>query len=181
MLFRSGQSPETAIGLSLPFALLAQWVGIFFNTAYVGIAHKCDQYAAEANTEKFAKIVIYGLVFKALCVGVLVFLCAYALQAPIQTFVNAFPTWLVHGFEIAGGLLPAVGLGLLLRVTLKKENAAYLFLGFIMATFLAMPNVLPIAIVGCSLAYINYLYEKKIDDASTMITLNEGGGDDDGI
>ncbi|MFU7517200.1 PTS mannose/fructose/sorbose/N-acetylgalactosamine transporter subunit IIC [Clostridium sp. HCS.1] len=179
--YTTGQSAETAIGLSLPFALLAQWVGIFFNTVYVGIAHKCDEYAKEADTEGFKRIVYLGVVIKAVAVAVLVFLCSYALQGPIQSFVNAFPEWLVHGFEIAGGLLPAVGLGLLLMVTLKKENAPYLFLGFIMATFLDMPNVVPIAIVGVALAFINYMYEKKIDSSAAVNTVNNNGGDEDGI
>lgn len=179
--YTTGQSPETAIGLSLPFALLAQWVGILFNTAYVGVAHKCDSYADKADTEGFKNIVILAIVFKAAVIGLLVFLCTYALQGPIQAFVNSFPTWLVHGFEIAGGILPAVGLGLLLMVSLNKDNAPYLFLGFVMATFLDMPNVLPIAIVGVCLAYINYIHEKKVDEASAMITVSDAGGDEDGI
>lgn len=179
--YTTGQSAETALGLSLPFALLAQWLGIFFNTVYVGIAHKCDDYAQKADTVNFSKLVLAGWIFKALTTGVLVFLCSYALQSPIQAFVNSFPTWLIHGFEVAGGILPAVGLGLLLMVTLNKENAPYLFLGFVMATFLNLPNVLPIAIVGVCLAYINYMHEKKEDAASSMITVSDGGGDEDGI
>ncbi|MCD7839171.1 MAG: PTS sugar transporter subunit IIC [Erysipelotrichaceae bacterium] len=178
--YTTGQSAETAIGLSLPFALLAQWVGIFFNTVYVGVAHKCDEYAAKADTASFTRLVFGAMFLKAACIALIVFLCAYALQTPIQNFVNTFPEWLVHGFEISGNLLPAVGLGLLLMVTLNKDNAPYLFLGFIMATFLDMPNVLPIAIAGACLAYINYQYEKKIDDASSHITIADGG-DDDGI
>lgn len=63
-------------------------------------------------------------------------------------------------------------------VTLNKDNAPYLFLGFIMATFLNLPNVLPIAIVGVALAYINYMYEKKIDDKTSMVTVTVGGEED---
>lgn len=179
--YTTGQSAETAIGLSLPFALLAQWVGIFFNTVFVGIAHRCDKLAENGDVTGFRNTVYAGLLIKSVTIGVMVFLCAYALQGPIQNFVKSFPTWLVHGFEIAGGLLPAVGLGLLLMVTLRKENAPYLFLGFIMATFLDIPNVMPIAIAGVCLAYINFMYEKKIDDAAATVTIQDGGGDEDGI
>lgn len=179
--YTTGKSPETALGLSLPFALLAQWMGILFNTLYVGIAHKCDEYAKEGNTESFKRIVYLGMFGKALAVGILVFLCSYALQGPIQAFVNLFPQFLIHGFEVAGGLLPAVGLGLLLMVTLKKENAPYLFVGFIMATFLDMPNVIPIAIIGIALAFINYMYEKRFDQVASSVHLSDDGGDQDGI
>lgn len=179
--YTTGQSAETALGLSLPFALLAQWIGIFFNTVYVGIAHKLDGYAKEGNDKAFRNLVYSGILIKAGTVALVVFLCSYALQAPIQQFVNTFPTWLIHGFEIAGGLLPAIGLGMLLMVTLKKENAPYLFVGFIMATFLDMPNVLPVAIIGIVLAYINYNYEKRLDEAGAQVTVSTEGEFEDGI
>lgn len=180
--FTTGQSADAAIGLSLPFALLAQWIGILFNTAYVSVAHKCDGYAKEGNAAAFTRTVLAAMFFKAFVVALTVFLCSYALQAPIQAFVNSFPEWLIHGFEVAGSLLPAVGLGLLLMVMLKKDNVAYLFLGFIMATFLDMPNVLPIAITAACLAYINYKHEKKADEAVAAVAANGvTGGESDGI
>lgn len=178
----TGQSAEAAIGLSLPFALLAQWLGIFFNTVYVSIAHKCDGYAKNADIKGFNAIVPLAICIRASVIALFVFLCSFALQAPIQAFVNAFPEWLVHGFEIAGGLLPAVGLGLLLMVMMKKNNIAYLFLGFIMATFLDLPNVLPIAIVATALAYINYKHEKDADAVLAQAgAAPSDGGDSDGI
>ena len=177
----TGQSAETAIGLSLPFALMAQWLGIFFNTAYVGVAHKCDEYAKKGDDKGFRNIVYGALILRAGAMALLIFLCTYALQGPIQQFVNAFPEELIHGFSIAGGLLPAIGLGMLLMVTLKGENMPYLFLGFVMATFLDMPNVMPVAIVGACFAAINYIYEKRMDALSSNVTINDVGGEEDGI
>ena len=66
-------------------------------------------------------------------------------------------------------------------VSLNKENAPYLFLGFVMATFLDLPNVLPIAVVGVCLAYINYMHEKKVEESTAKITVNDFGGEEDGI
>ncbi len=181
LAYTTGQAPETTIGLSLPFALLSQWVGIAFNTAFVAVAHKCDKHAEAADADGLTKTVWTAIIIKSAVIGLLAFCYTYALQAPIQAFVNAFPTWLVHGFEVAGGILPAVGLGLLLMVSLNKDNAPYLFLGFVMATFMNLPNVLPIAITGVALAYINFMHEKKLDDASANIAVSVDGGDEDGI
>lgn len=181
--YTTGQSAGAAIGLSLPFALLAQWVGILFNTAYVWVAHKCDAYAAEADVKGFERMIPLAMCFKAAVIALLVFLCSFALQGPIQIFVNAFPAWLIHGFEIAGGLLPAVGLGLLLMVMMKKNNIVYLLLGFIMATFLDLPNVLPVAIAAVCLAYINYRHEKRADEVAALVSASghADGGESDGI
>jgi len=181
LAYTTGQSPETALGLSLPFALLAQWVGIFFNTFFVVYVHKFDAYAKDADADSFKKLFISGIFLRAGADAIVVFLCAFALQAPIQSFVNTFPTFLIHGFEIAGGVLPAVGLGLLLMTTLRQENLPYLFVGFLMATFLTMPNVLPIAIAGAALAAINFMYEKKIDSALSQAVTPTDGGESDGI
>jgi len=96
--------------------------------------------------------------------------------------VDSFPTWFIHGFEIAGGLLPGVGLALLLVVMLKKQNVAYLFIGFIMATFLNVGNVLPIAIVAGAIAFISFqndMKDKKFEEALEAAKL--GGSQNDGI
>ena len=178
--YTTGQSAETALGLSLPFALLAQWYGIVCNSLFAFIAHRCDAAAEKADTKAFRKWTWSGVFIVAIGYAVMVFLCAYAAQSAIQAFVNTFPVWLVHGFEVAGNLLPAIGLGLLLMVTLKKQNAPYLLIGFIMATFLDMPNVLPIAIVGIALAAINFMYNKKIDDTAAKAVVYDGG-EEDGI
>jgi PTS system galactosamine-specific IIC component len=172
----TGQSAEVALGLALPFALLAQWVRIGFNTAYVWVAHKCDQHASEGDYKGFTKTVLSAMVFKALTIGVEVFLCSYALQTPIQAFVSSFPSWLVHGFEVAGGLLPAVGLGLLLMVIFRADNAPYFFIGFVMATFMNLPNVLPIAITGTAIAFIVYQFDKRTDSVTTIGSNGSSGG-----
>jgi PTS system galactosamine-specific IIC component len=181
--FTTGQSPETALGLALPFALLAQWVGILFNTFYVAVAHRCDKHAADGDYRGLTRTVLLAMFFKAFVIGLDVFLCAFALQSPIQSFVETFPEWLINGFSVAGGILPAVGLGLLLMVIFRKDNAPYFFIGFVMATFMDLPNVLPIAIVGAAVAFIVYQIDKRTDElessgptlGGTLNGSNEGG------
>ena len=73
----------------------------------------------------------------------------------------------------------AAGLAMLLLTTLKPETYPYLFIGFVMATFLKMPNVLPVAIIGTSLAAIDYMYQKRFDEQKAEAI--DDGGDSDGI
>jgi PTS system galactosamine-specific IIC component len=191
LAYTTGQTPEAALGLSYPFALLAQALGILFKTLYSFVPHKLDAYAAEGNVKSFNGLIVAVTVLQSLVFGVVIFLCVYALQAPIQAFVNAFPTWVTHGFEIAGGVLPAVGLAMLLLTTLKPETYPYLFIGFIVECVLAnivtsdgtavFANVLPVAVLGTALAAINYAYEKKIDETAAKISSVSNGGDSDGI
>ena len=101
----------------------------------------------------------------------------YGREIETQTVYKSFMIYIVATLIVC---LSTLGLGLLLMVTLKKQNAPYLFIGFIMATFLDMPNVLPIAIVGIALAAINFMYNKKIDDTAAKAVVYDGG-EEDGI
>ena len=179
--YTTGQSAEAALGMSLPFALLAQWMGIICNTTFAGFLKPLDDAAAKADTKKFASIVIFGLLLKAALYGVLIFLSAYALQTQITIFVNSFPEFLIHGFEIAGGLMPAVGLALLLVVMLKKQNIAYLFIGFIMATFMDLGNILPVAIAAVAIAFLDYLNDQNLMKKAEELAGAKGGSEDVGI
>ena len=179
--YTTGQSAEAALGLSYPFALLAQAIGILFNTVYSVVPERLDAMAKEADDRGFLRLMIGATVLKSVVLAVLMFLCTYAMQAPIQAFVDTIPDWTIHGLEVAGGILPAVGLAMLMLTMLKGETTPYVFIGFVMATFIEMPNVLPVAIVGCALAYINYLYERRIDAASAATPARMEGDDEDGI
>lgn len=176
LAYTTGVKAETALGLSLPFALLGQWVGIFFNTVYAGWMPVADKACEKADVKGLRNVLIYAAVIKALTIAILMFLAAYAAQQPIANFVAVFPVWLIHGFEVAGGLLPAVGLALLLKVMLKGNLIPYLLFGFLVATFINIGNVLPVAIIGCAIAYLNYLAEKKKQNVAVEGGYNENEG-----
>jgi PTS system galactosamine-specific IIC component len=178
MAYTTGQSVDAALGLSLPFALLAQWFGIFCNSSFAMFLEPLDKAAAEGNTKKYTTIILISWMITGTGYALMTFLSAYALQGPIQTFVNNFPAWLVHGFEVAGGLLPAVGLTLLMVVMLKKENVAYLFLGFLMTTFTNVGNILPVAVAAIAVAFLGYLRDEQMKKVTVVA---DGGAEDDGI
>lgn len=164
-----------ALGLSLPFALLAQYLPLIARSLFSGLMPKLDAYAKAGESKKITRLVLCGPLMYMIMYAVLIFLSVYAMQAPIVAFVNSFPEFLVHGLKTAGNLLPGIGLPCLLRVMLKKENISYLFIGFLMATYLELGNVLPIAIAGAAIAFISYLSEKS------KVSMVENRGDEDGI
>lgn len=182
----TGHSAATAIGLSLPFSILMQYIILFYYSAFSVFTKKLDEYALEADTKKFSQLVLLPTIIVALTYSLFTFLCVYGAQEPMRNLVNAMPTWLSHGFEIAGGILPAVGFGLLLKSMLKTRYIPYLLLGFTAACFIKFGNLMPIAVIGISLALIEYNQSKKDRDRDRkMKELEElalnGGGENDGI
>lgn len=173
----TGTSVEAALGLSLPFALLMQWILVFYNTSFAGFLRLLDRDAAKGDTRKFMNTVMLGTWITAVTYALVVFLSAYAMQKPIADFVSTFPEWLVRGFKIAGGLLPGVGLALLLRSMLNLSNISFLLIGFLMATYLTLNGVLPIAIAAFAIALLIFLKDRE--SARSIATSN--GGTQDGI
>lgn len=173
--YTSGVSAEAALGLSLPFALLGQWIGMILSTLYSGLMKFADDICARGDVAALGRLIALAAFGKALVSAVVIFLSAYLIQEPITVLVSQFPEWLIHGFRVAGNLLPGVGLALLLKVMLKVDNVAYLFIGFIIATYVEMGNVLPIAIIAVCITFLSYINSKDKQ------AYDVGGVDDDGI
>ena len=178
----TGHNAATAIGLALPFSILMQYIILFYYSIFSVFMGKADKYASEANTKAFARITILPMVIVALTYGVVVFLSGYLAQAPMKALVNAMPQWLSHGFEIAGGILPEVGFGLLLKVMLKGRFVPYLLIGFVAACFIKFGNLLPVAVIGAACALYQFYNDKeKMQLESRLATSNNGGDYEDGI
>ena len=186
LAFTTGHSPATAIGLALPFSILMQYIILFYYSAFSVLTKKLDEYAAKAETRKFAFLVLTPTVIVALSYGIIAFLCVYGAQEPMRSLVNAMPVWLSHGFEIAGSILPAVGFGLLLKSMLKAEFVPYLLLGFTAACFIKFGNLMPVAVIGIALAFIEFYRDRKDEEKSKKLqaaldSIKSDGDDNDGI
>lgn len=175
-------SPATAVGLSLPFAMLMQYIILMYYSLFSGFMPGLDKAAENADTKKFNRFIGFSVVLMALTFFVVIFLSAYAAQAPMASLVKAMPTWLIHGFELAGGVLPAVGFAMLLKVLLRVNYVPYLLLGFVVASFINYSNVLPAAVIGAVFAMIDFFNNKQNQKLQAQIDeVRENGGSEDGI
>lgn len=181
-------SPQTTMGMALPFAMLMQYILLFYYSSFSLFLPKFDKYAAEGNVKKFVRLNYWPLTIVTLSFGIMAFLCAYAAQAPMRVLVTNMPHWLTHGFEIAGGILPAVGFAMLLKVMLKGKYFPFLLLGFVMAGMLPFSNVLPEALIGLVFALVEFYHStenkklnKEIEELKASGVNNDGGGMNDGI
>lgn len=169
-----------AMALALPFSFLMQYIILFCYSTFSFFMKGADKAAEEADTAKIVKINMTCTGIIALLYGIVVFLCAYVAQDAMKAFVEILPEWLTHGFEVAGGILPAVGFAMLLKVMLKGEFVPYLLIGFVIACFLDFSNLLPIAVVGVALALFVYNIEKSVKaNAAVKNTVEED--EEDGI
>lgn len=182
LAYTTGSDPGAAMALALPFSFLMQYVIIFFYSSFSLFMKGADQAAEEVDINKIYRINIICTSIVALAYGIVVFLCAYLAQDAMRVLVENMPAFLTHGFEVAGGLLPAVGFAMLLKVMLKREFMPFLLIGFTISCFLEFSNVLPIAIVGVALALFVYNLDKdRADMLSKISTMAVKEEEEDGI
>lgn len=165
----NGGSPLTSISLSLPFSFMMQYVILFFYTTYSFAMKFADEAAEEADTAKISIINFTLGGITASSYFIIVFLSTYLAQDSIRWIVSNMPEWLTHSFTILGGILPAIGFGILLKMQLRMETLAYFIIGFLLVVYGSFGNLLPIALIGFALALINYYgvsskTEKKGDE-----------------
>ncbi|MBM3114333.1 PTS galactosamine transporter subunit IIC [Jeongeupia naejangsanensis] len=156
----AGVDPKTAIGLGLPFSLLMQYIILFYYSAFSMFMPKVERYVSENNTAGLGRMSLLMTLIVACTYALVVFLCAYSAQGAMQALVKSMPAWLSHGFEVAGGILPAVGFGLLLRVMLKMQYVPYLLAGFLFVCYVQIQNLLPVAVMGAAFALFVYFNSK---------------------
>lgn len=173
--YTTGKDPATAIGLALPFSFLMQYIILFYYSSFSLFMNKLDKCAENVDTNGIVKINIITTAIVAVTYGIVVFLSTYVAQDAMQALVNSMPEWLTHGFEIAGGILPAVGFGMLLKVMLKKQFIPYLLIGFFVACFIKFSNLLPVAVVGTAFALFTYNLDK---DREKLVKSSSSEGDD---
>ena len=171
---------KIAIGLALPFSFLMQYIILFYYSVFSFFMKKADKYAEDVEIKKFYFLNLVTTLIVGVSYAIVIFVSSYVAQEAVQNLVNSMPGWLTHGFEVAGGILPAVGFGLLLRVMLQKQYVPYLIIGFVVASFLKFSNLLPVALLGTAFAIYEYFNQKKIEEAA-MNARDRGDDDNEGI
>ena len=82
-----------------------------------------------------------------------------------QNLVQLIPEWLTNIITAIGGMLPALGMAVLLKMLLSSAPLiSYFIIGFIAVTALKLP-IFTIALIGIALALISFLNNSKREAA----------------
>ncbi len=153
----AGATPEYAVGISVPLSLLGV-VAIYsvasFNTVFV---HLQEKWIDEGKLIQATRIPIYSNISQFVVRFFPIFLACYFGSGLVANLVAMIPPQLGDIFQVLGGILPAVGFGLLIKYTLKlNRELLFVLIGFIMVSVLKMP-IIPITVIAAFVAYIDYL------------------------
>lgn len=172
-----GAGVEVAIPIAVPLGIIGLQIKTLLYVGVVGpFAIKFDKLAADGNETGIAKL-HFGLWFLQWFLYALIpfFAILFGSEAT-QRVLEQIPEVIVHGLSIAGSLLPAVGMAMLLKILWDSKLFVYFLLGFVLLAYFKVPMI-AIAVIAVIIAVVTVgrdLDLKKIQDKLRGSVANSG-------
>ena len=159
-----------ALAVGLPVGLLAIQLEVVVRIVNNFVAHKMQN---DNNAGKWGRMNREAWLGPAICslqtvIPTIIVVC---FGANVVNFILKFiPEWVTNGLSIAAGMLPVVGIGMLMRYMPVKKFLPFILIGFVLSAYLNVP-VLGIAIVGFAAAFWYFTTELRKSDATEAVTV----------
>lgn len=175
----SGQGAEFGITLAIPIGLLMIQLDILARFSNTFFQHRAEKYVELGNYGAASRMNLLGLIPQSLSRMLPVFLAVVFGSAFVESVVNYLPMWLMNGLKTAGGILPALGIAILLRYLPIGKNITFLIIGFFLAAYLKVP-VLGVALVGLAFAILSFQIDESKssnnnEEQTTNTAVSAGG------
>lgn len=161
----TGQTAEQAIVVAIPAAVFVQMCITFLFTAFSPLMSTADKYAQTLNFKGIANLNYLGMSILFVFYFFIAFAAIYFGAEAARGLVSLIPKWITDGLQMAGGLMPAIGFGILLNIMLQRQYIAYFLMGFLLAAYFQQP-LLAIALVGVAFALIEYYLREAVPQGS---------------
>lgn len=166
----TNSTPEEALTIAIPIAVLGQFFGTLLRTILSGLNHRVDKLIDDGEFKKARMVHIYwGTTLYSLSYFIPIFLSIYLGTDVVKSFISAIPEWLTNGLALAARIMPAYGLALLLGMMMTKKNVVYMFAGFLLAAYFKL-DLTAISLFAVVIALI--LRELKFGDNNQESKIN---------
>jgi len=155
-----GLDAASAITLGTAVGLLGTIIFFTRMSVDAAFAHRADAFAEKGDIGGVSRAnwvwpQIFLFIISFFPATIAVYLGANVVGDAIVWLGTNAP-WVLRGFQIAGGLLPAIGIAMNMRFIFRGSVMPYYFIGYILAVTAGSGiNIVGIAIVGAALAWIH--------------------------
>jgi PTS system mannose-specific IIC component len=147
-------TPEEALAVAVPVGLIGVYGNTFLMTVSSAFPHWADRFAEEANPTGVAlvnmlprQVLLFFLRF------IPTFLVAMYGGQVVEGLVNALPEGAINGLNAAGGMLPAIGVAMLLTYMGRLPLLPFFLVGYLVAAY-ATTDLVFAGLLGAALALI---------------------------
>lgn len=167
----TGKGLAAGLALGLPVGMIVIQLDILIKLFNSYVEKRAHNAMVEGKWKKMLTTIPFSTFLLGLESAVPVFLAVTFGKGLVMAILNFMPKWFTLGLNITAGMLPAVGITMLLTYMPVKEYLPFLLIGFVLTAYLKMPT-LGVAIVGVAFAIITYKQEMARNNASN----NNAGG-----
>lgn len=161
------KDPAIAVTLAI---FIGQTFGLlFYNLRMAGFSyfnHKAEKACRDLDKRGLIlNQIVYPQIVTFLVRAVPVFLAIYLGRGVVQGLLDSVPTVITDIITVLGGVLPALGIAMLMNILIKnKVELIYFFFGFVMIAFAHM-NTIALVFIAALVAYIIYNIQGKNTDS----------------
>lgn len=175
----TGEQVVASVAIAVPVAVMVQQLDVLARTIAVYFTHKADNAALDGDFDKAGKYHLRCLPLFLLTRAIPVFLAVYFGAGHVTKIFEAVPEIILNGLRVSGGILPALGFGLLLSLMLNKKLWIFLMLGFVLSVYMKIPTI-GLAMVGIVFAVLYDRFSRgqaQSDPAENSEAVQDGGYD----
>lgn len=168
----SGQDESVGLAVGIAVGMLCVQLDVIAKILNGFLARRAERLSEQGNYRAMnATILICPFLF-GLVGAIPTFVVLIFGEGAVNFILDVMPAWFTTGLSIAGGMLPVVGMAMLLTFMPVKKFISFVAIGFVLSAYLNL-GVLPIAILGAAAAYEHYKTLNKPAAASASVALED--------
>lgn len=172
----TGQGAVIGIAVAVPVAIIAQQLDILARTLAVFFTHRADKATPTGDFDQVSKYHLWCAPMFMLTRALPVFLALLLGADAVTRAFDNIPAFLIDGLAVGGGMLPALGFGMLLSLMLNKKLWVFFLFGFVLNVFLGLPTI-GLAMVGLVFAVLYDTFTRNQGVSNAPASASEGGDD----
>lgn len=170
----SGQGAEFGVTLAIPIAVLLINMDILARFSNVYLLKRAQKSYAKREYDKIIFWNNIGIVSWSLSRMIPVFIGLVLGPDVVNVIINYLPQIILDGMKTAGGIIPAIGLAMLLRYMPIRDNVPFLLFGFVLSAYMNLP-ILAVAIIATGCALLVFKNDELNRQLSQVTVTSESG------
>ncbi len=163
MTILSGADPTMAVTFAIPFSMLGLLLNQVYMTVNAAWIHRADKLLEKGNITGVRLMNFVPSFFMAfLLYGVPAFAMVMFGSQWAESMLSAVPESVISALQVVGGIMPALGIAMLLNYLGKKKLIPWFFGGFFLTEY-AKLDLTAISIFSAIIAIVLYLNQEKTE------------------
>ena len=168
----TGEGAAAGVALAIPVALLVQQIYPLYMSLRQVYTPWAERLTRNGNFSGIDKLNMVAIAVQFLYRAVPTFIVTYFGSGIINTILEYVPEKVMSSLAIASGLLPAIGMAILMQLLIKDSIWLFILLGFVLTAYLELP-IIAVTIIGIIFGFLYDVASSNKGQAKDSVVLAE--------